>query len=314
VAMIKSRPTRVSIITVCYNAAATIEQCLRSVAQQDYPLIEYIVIDGGSTDGTLAVIEKHRAGIAILVSEPDDGIYAAMNKGLARATGDLIYFLNADDYLVDDRVIGDVCAFVESHPQGGVYYGSIELRQSGRTIGVHRPDGPENAAEIMVCGCLPHQATFARRQVFEGTGPFDETYRYHADYDWFLKVIADPKIDLVRFPRVVASYRLGGASSQLALGQPEVYRIQNASPLYDTEDWSRRRIAIYQARLLAARLENDQLKANLGASRPSQPRRAATRLVAIGHAIADRIAAKARAARSALHGSSVFVRLSRLGR
>jgi GT2 family glycosyltransferase len=299
--MIEGNPTRVSIVTVCHNAADGIDRCVRSVLGQRYPHIEYIVIDGGSTDGTLEAVGRQREGIAVLVSEPDSGIYAAMNKGLAHATGDLIYFLNADDCLVDERVIDDVVAFVESHPCGGVYYGSIELRQSGRTIGFYRPEGPEKAAEIMVCGCLPHQATFARRDVFERTGPFDETYRCHGDYDWFLKVIADPGIELVRLPRVVAAYQLGGASSQLARGQPEAYRIQNASPVYASEAWSRRRIAIYQEALLATRIENADLKARLEArDRNGLVRQAAARLGAIRRSLACGIGARRLAAASAL--------------
>jgi glycosyltransferase involved in cell wall biosynthesis len=291
--MIEGRPTRVSIVTVCYNAAADIERCLRSVVCQSHPQIEYIVIDGGSTDGTLQAIQKYRERIAVLVSEPDGGIYPAMNKGLAHATGDLVYFINADDYLVDERVISDVVAFVDRHPQGGVYYGSIEVRQSCNAIGVYRPGGPEKAAEIMICGCLPHQATFARREVFERTGPFDEAYRRHADYDWFLKIIADPEIELVHVPRIVASYQLGGASSQLAQGQPEVYRIQNASPVYASEAWSRRRIAVYQEALLATRIESAALKAKLDARHATGiARQTAAGLAAICRAIARRLGLK----------------------
>jgi GT2 family glycosyltransferase len=311
--MTQAPPIAVSIITVCYNAAVSIERCLRSVVHQAYPCVEYIVIDGASTDGTLAVIEKYRKRIAVVVSEPDNGIYAAMNKGLARATGDLVYFLNADDYLLDEQVIGDVVTFVESHPQAGVYYGAIEVRESSRAIGVYHPEGPESAAEIMVCGCLPHQATFARREVFERTGPFDEAYRYHADYDWFLKVIADPHIGLVRLPRVVASYRLGGASSQLGQGQPEVYGIQNSSPLYASEDWSQRRIAIYQKALLATRIENTELKAKLDAGPPGGPaRRAGVRLTAIRHAITASVVARMHAGGSALRIWSEVARFKRM--
>jgi glycosyltransferase involved in cell wall biosynthesis len=255
-------PIKVSIITVCRNAATSLETCLRSVFGQTYEHIEYIIIDGGSQDRTLDIIDRYRDRIAVLVSEPDDGIYSAMNKGVLRATGDFVYFINADDCFVDDRVIADVVEFVECRPGGDVYYGSIEVREDGNTV-IYEPAAPDKAAEIMVCGCLPHQATFARRRVFERTGLFDETYRYHADYDWFLKIIADPEIELVHFKRVVASFRLGGISSQLRNGQPEAYRIQNASPLYQSDEWSRRRIAIYQENLLAARIENAHLKAEL---------------------------------------------------
>jgi glycosyltransferase involved in cell wall biosynthesis len=257
----------VSIITVCRNAAASIDACLRSIIWQTYKNIEYIVIDGRSTDKTLEIVNKYRDRIAILVSEPDDGIYSAMNKGLTRASGDFILFINADDHLVDRRAIADVIQFISRYPMGDVYYGSIEVRLQDGSKTVYHPEPPDMAAEVMVCGSLPHQATFARRQVFAHTGPFNEDYRIHADYDWFLKVIADPSLTLVRVDRVVASFRLGGTSSQLATGQPEVYRIQNASPLYRSEEWSHRRIAILQENLLAARLENERLRMELSAGK-----------------------------------------------
>lgn len=261
--MTAALPTKVSIITVCRNAADCVETCVRTVVDQTYEHIEYIVVDGGSTDETLEIIKNYRDRIAVLISEPDNGIYSAMNKGIVRATGDLVFFLNADDYFVDDRVVADVIDFVERHPKGDVYYGSIEVRLEDGTKTIYEPDAPDKAAEIMICGCLPHQATFARCRVFEQTGPFDEAYRYHADYDWFLKIISDPKIELVQFKRVVASFHMGGVSSQLANGQPEAYHIQNASPLYQSEEWSRRRLAIFQESLLAARIENNNLKAQL---------------------------------------------------
>ena len=276
--MTAAPPIKVSIITVCRNAAGCIDTCVRSVVDQTYEHIEYIVVDGGSTDGTLEILKNYRDRIAVLISEPDNGIYSAMNKGIVRATGDLVFFLNADDYFVDGRVIADVIDFVERHPKGDVYYGSIEVRLEDGTKTIYEPDAPDKAAEIMICGCLPHQATFARCGVFERTGPFDETYRYHADYDWFLKIISDPEIELVQFKRVVASFQLGGVSSQLANGQPEAYHIQNASPLYQSEEWSRRRLAIFQHSLLAARIENNNLKAELrrlaAARRPALAMRA----------------------------------------
>jgi glycosyltransferase involved in cell wall biosynthesis len=258
-------PTKVSIITVCRNAAASIETCLRSVTEQSYNPIEYIVIDGSSTDQTLKIIERYRAAIAVLVSEPDGGIYSAMNKGLLRARGDLVYFINADDHLLDRHVIRDVVGFIDSNSQGDVYYGSIEIPGENNEKLSIVPDVPEKAAETFVCGCLPHQATFARRRVFDRTGLFNEDYRRHADYDWFLKVVADPELKMIRFERAVAFFNCSGASSQLALGQPEVFRIQNASPLYQSENWSRRRIEILQEAFLAARIENAELKRELRA-------------------------------------------------
>jgi len=244
----------VSVITVCRNAAATLETCLASVAGQTYPRVEYIIIDGGSTDGSAAVLERHRAAIAVLVSEPDGGIYDAMNKGLARATGDFVIFLNADDAFVAPGVIADAVAAMALQPDGDVYYGSILIRMPAATTR-HDPPPPDEAAEEMIIGCLPHQATFARRAVFERTGRFDLRWRRHADYDWWLKVIADDGLRVRRIPTLVASFALGGASSDLLKGQPEVFAIQNAAALYRSAAWDRRRIEAYQRAWLAARAE-----------------------------------------------------------
>ena len=118
---------KISIITVSYNAAATIERTILSVIRQTYPHMEYIVIDGGSTDGTVDIIRKYEDQIAYWVSEPDQGIYDAMNKGIRRATGDYIYFLGADDWLRDDQVMQEVSEFIRLHPGYGLYMGNVFL-------------------------------------------------------------------------------------------------------------------------------------------------------------------------------------------
>ena len=262
---------KVSVITICRNTRDGIGRTLDSIARQTYPDIEHIVIDGASTDGTLDILGQHRDRIAVLVSEPDGGIYDAMNKGLARATGDLIHFLNAEDWFYDARSVEDAVRFIERHPDGDLFYGDIEVRlPEGNTI-IHVPQEADKAAETMVCGCLPHQGTFARRSVFDRTGPFDTRWRVHADYDWFLKAIADETITLMHMPVTVASFGLGGTSSNLAKGQPEVYAIQNALPLYQSEAWLRRRVELYQDSFLAVRLENAELKRRLAESGEEQP-------------------------------------------
>lgn len=243
----------VSVITVCRNAAATLEACLDSVAAQSWPRIEHIIIDGASTDGTAAILERHRGHLAQVVSEPDRGLYDAMNKGIARATGDFVFFLNADDTFASPDALRDALAEIARQPDADVYYGSLEIR-SGTGRMVHAPPPAEQAAEEMVLGCLPHQATLARRAVFERTGPFDLRWRRHADYDWWLKVMADPALRLRRIDTVIGSFAMGGASSDLAKGQPEVFAIQNASPVYRSEEWDRRRIVLFQKAWLEARI------------------------------------------------------------
>jgi len=262
---------KVSVITICRNVSAEIGRTLDSVAGQTYADIEHIVIDGASTDGTLEIVEGHRARLAVLVSEPDGGIYDAMNKGVARATGDLIHFLNAGDWFHDAHAVENTVRFVERNPHGDLYYGDIEVRLPDGEAIIHVPQEPAKAAETMVCGCLPHQGTFARRSLFDRTGPFDTRWRVHADYDWFLKAIADEELTLCHMPVTVASFGLGGSSSNLAKGQPEVYAIQNALPLYQSDAWLRRRIELYQESLLAARLENAELKRRLTADDGLKP-------------------------------------------
>lgn len=265
---------KISVITVCRNANKFIDQCLKSVAGQTYPQIEHIVIDGASDDGTVDTIRKYPY-VSALVSEPDHGIYHAMNKGIARATGDFLLFLNADDYFVDAKVIEDVVALIQQRPEGDVYYGSLHVRQLDGSSGVYTPDGPEKATEIMVCGCLPHQSTLARRRVFEHTNGFDESYAYHADYDWFLKVIGDPEIKMLRLDRVISSFRQGGTSFDLAKSQLEAFHIQNKAPVYSTSEWDKRRIEILQKHWLQERIAAITLRNSSGAFRLGQRLKAA---------------------------------------
>ncbi len=154
----------------------------------------------------------------------------------------------------------------------------------------HVPPPPERAAEEMVLGCLPHQATFARRAVFERTGPFDLRWRRHADYDWWLKVLADPAIRLRQIGTAVACFALGGASSDLAKGQPEVFAIQNASPLYRSPEWDRRRIEMLQKAWLAARIEAASLREAMAPGGAAPPLSWKGRLAAVLPAPVLRIA------------------------
>ncbi len=266
----------VSVVTVCRNAAATLEACIASVAGQSYAPVEHIVIDGASTDATPAILERHRDHLALVVSEPDSGLYDAMNKGVARATGAFVIFMNADDLFAGPHALRDAMAEIARQPDGDVYYGALEIRGAGAPF-VHVPPPPDQAAAEMVLGCLPHQATLARREVFARTGPFDLRWRRHADYDWWLKVLCDPSIRLRQIPTVIASFAMGGASSDLAKGQPEVFAIQNASPLYRSPEWDRRRIEMFQGAWLSERMEAARLREG-GAGGPGWKARIARHL------------------------------------
>jgi len=250
---------KISIITVSCNANRVIEACLRSVASQTYKNVEHVVIDGLSADGTVDTARRF-PHVTTLVSERDDGIYDAMNKGLRRVTGDYVLFLNADDTLRSRTTLAETVAAIEKDPGADVYYGALEVRPLAGAPFVFRPPPPAEAPEFMICGCLPHQSTLARPSVFAKTCGFDVRYRYHADYDWFLKILADTTIEVRMVSNVIGSFQEGGASSHLAAGQPEVYAIQNAAPLYATPEWDKQRIHSLQQALLRERVETSRLK------------------------------------------------------
>lgn len=250
---------KVSVITVCFNANAVIAACLDSVASQTYTDIEHIIIDGASTDGTIDTIARY-PHITTLVSEPDTGIYNAMNKGIARASGDYLYFLNADDMFLAPNTLEVAMEAVKALPDADVIYGGLHVREKNGNCFVFHPPPPEEAPDFLIYGCLPHQSTLARRTVFEKTNGFDEVYRIFGDYHWFLKVFADPDIMIRRIDCIIGSYFLGGASTNLSLGQPEFYKIQNCSAVYGTPEWDKRRIDVYQEKLLELRLQIDQMQ------------------------------------------------------
>jgi glycosyltransferase involved in cell wall biosynthesis len=252
-----------SIVTVTKNAAPTLAACIDSVARQTYRDKEYIVVDAASTDATLAIIDRHRHVVTRCISEPDNGIYNAMNKGVALATGDFIYFIGADDYFVDPAVLDDVAAFLADNPGCDYLYGGISVRHPDGRVTDFLPPPPPEALEFLVCGCLPHQASFASRRAFALAGDFDERYRIAGDYDWFLRVVSHPELVTRRIDRTIASFRVDGRSHDLARSQDEVYAIQNGFAPYQTPEWLERRLQLFQREALRYRIECDALQRRL---------------------------------------------------
>jgi glycosyltransferase involved in cell wall biosynthesis len=198
-----------TIITVCLNSEALIERTIRSVTSQDYPHIEYIIIDGGSTDGTLDIIQKYRSGITVLVSEKDKGIYDAMNKGLTTATGDLVYFLNSGDYLTSERVISDVIQKIEQFPEYGIYTGDVMYYDEN---GAERWSGDRETTTDVMARVINHQSIIARKEVFETCGGFDTRYRIYADYDWLLRAILNHGVQ-IKYTGIPFTYYLKAGKS-----------------------------------------------------------------------------------------------------
>jgi len=201
---------KVSIITVVYNDAPGIGRTIRSVADQTYRNVEYIIVDGLSTDGTLDVVRQYRDRISVLVSERDDGIYHAMNKGLELATGDYLLFLNSGDELYEATTLEKIFARPE---RADIYYGRTKLTdENGRILGDRRHRTPKHfdwrsfRYGMNVC----HQAIYVSRRIAE---PYDTQYRLAADIDWVIRA-AKKAQKTVNVDQYVAKYLVGGLSQQ----------------------------------------------------------------------------------------------------
>lgn len=184
---------RFSIITVTYNAAKVLEDTIQSIVTQTYKNTEYIVVDGGSTDGTLDIIRKYREHIHTVISEPDKGLYDAMNKGIGLATGDYLCFLNAGDGLHEDDTLQLMVHSITGTGLPDVLYGETEIvDDKGHFLHMRRLSAPETLTwksfrkGMLVC----HQAFFARRDLVE---PYDLQYRFSADFDWCIRVMKKAK-------------------------------------------------------------------------------------------------------------------------
>ena len=184
---------RFSIITVTYNAEKVIEETIQSVITQTYKNYEYIIIDGASKDNTLSVIDKYKDMISRVVSEPDKGLYDAMNKGIAAATGDYLCFLNAGDSFHEDDTLQLMVHSINDEALPDVLYGETAIvNKDGHFLHMRRLQTPENLTwksfkrGMLVC----HQAFFAKRSLAE---PFDLSYRFSADFDWCIRVMKKAK-------------------------------------------------------------------------------------------------------------------------
>ncbi len=191
--MPEKRLPRFSIITVTYNAATHLEETIRSVASQTYPEIEYIVVDGASRDSTPEIIEKYRQHIQTFISEPDKGIYYAMNKGLSLATGDYLCFLNAGDTFHAPETLRQMVASLPEEEWPDILYGETALVDEQRNfLRMRRLSAPKYLTwksfrqGMVVC----HQAFFPRRTL---APEYDTKFRYSADFDWCIRIMKQAK-------------------------------------------------------------------------------------------------------------------------
>ena len=196
-----------SIITVSYNSKETIEQTILSVLNQTYKNIEYIIIDGGSTDGTIEIIKKYESKISYWVSEPDKGIYDAMNKGASKANGRYIAFLNSDDWYEENTI--EIVANNLKNKNFDIVCGIVNYYKNNLLIYSHGSSMNRIKEEMIM-----HPTSFMKLNLFKILNGFDINYRYVADYDLMLRLNIHGCKSLY-LDKVLANFRIGGASSNI---------------------------------------------------------------------------------------------------
>lgn len=205
---------RVSIITICYNSEATIRETITSVLSQSYSDIEYIIVDGASKDSTCEIVRSFGDKISTFVSEPDKGIYDAMNKGVNLATGDVIGILNSDDFYADANVISDIVSTFKNTGAQGVYADLVYVdRENINKVTRTWKSGNYEEGKFLFGWMPPHPTFFVKREVYEMYGRYTTELRSSSDYEFMLRVIHKEKISIGYLPRVITKMRVGGQSN-----------------------------------------------------------------------------------------------------
>lgn len=207
---------KISIITATYNSAATIKDTLISVNNQDYPNIEHIIIDGNSSDNTLDIVREYGKRVTTIVSEPDKGIYDAMNKGIRAATGDIVGILNSDDFYAYDDVISKIVSVFEADDNiEGVYTDLYYVKQNNPDEVVrHWVSKPFKLKSFFKGWHPPHPTLYLKREVYEKYGVFDLDFRLAADFELMMRFFEKYKIKTKYLNITTIRMRLGGATSK----------------------------------------------------------------------------------------------------
>lgn len=206
---------QITVITAVYNSESTVGEAIASVAAQTHPDIEHLIVEGKSKDGSLVAIERAAHDRMVLVSEPDTGIYDALNKGIARATSEVVGFLHSDDFFAHDRVLAQIAAAFEDPDVEAVFSDLDYVSQSDTTRVVrHWATGPFALGRLK-WGWMPaHPTLYLRRSVYEKIGSFDTSFRIAADYDFILRYFSQTNKRSVYIPEVLYKMRLGGESNR----------------------------------------------------------------------------------------------------
>ena len=206
---------KITVITVCYNSAGTIGDTLRSVREQTYKNIEHIIVDGGSTDRTLAVVATEGAHVAKIVSEKDNGIYDAMNKGIALGSGEIIGFINADDFYATSAVLATVAAAFEACGADSCYGDLCYVSQTDPSRVVRYWRSKDFVSGSFESGwCPPHPTFFVRRSIYQKLGGFDLDFKIAADFELMARYLESARINSFYIPDVLVKMRLGGTTNK----------------------------------------------------------------------------------------------------
>jgi len=205
---------KISIVTVCFNSEDTIRDTIESVLSQDYEHIEYIIVDGGSNDDTLKILEKNRQSIDRLIVEDDDGIYDAMNKGIQVATGDFIGILNSDDIFADTTTISSVARLLTKRTEvDGIYGDLIYVKRNDLSVSTRFYSSVGFRKWKLRYGMtLPHPTLYLKKELFEQHGYYKLNYRVAADFEFIARLMVNGVL-LIRNPEVMVYMREGGVSS-----------------------------------------------------------------------------------------------------
>lgn len=206
---------QISVITAVFNSVGTIADALQSVRNQTWLNVEHIVVDGGSTDGSLDVIEAHRPRLGMIINGPDDGIYDALNKGISRAHGDVVGFMHADDEFASPDALSRVSAAFEDPNVGAVYGDLVYVRKEDQSKVVRYWRAGPYSKERLARGWMPPHPTFyVRRELYAQLGLFNTRYRIAGDYESMLRILSHGAFEVGYVPEILVRMRMGGTSNR----------------------------------------------------------------------------------------------------
>jgi len=206
---------KISIVTICYNSERTIRDTIESVLVQSFSDIEYIIVDGASSDSTMAIVDEYKDHIAIVVSEPDKGIYDAMNKGIKLATGDVVGILNSDDFYQNNQVVQDVVSHFVSFPDSDLVFGDVVFVAQNnvkKTVRFYR-SGHFRSWKLRFGWMPPHPATFVKKKAYDLVGSYSQDLIISADYEMFVRLLLVNKLRYSRINKILVRMRTGGVST-----------------------------------------------------------------------------------------------------